>query len=239
MSFEVIPAIDVADGKLVRMSIGGPSAVEAFGADPIVAAEAYVEAGAQWLHIVDVDMAFTGQPSNVEVVSTIHGRLPAVSIQASGGLVRPSDMRRYLDVGAARAVLGSAALAQRAATEELIETGGEALVVGVETRDGRIRPRGRDDAIDLDLGETLAWLGEARPARCLHTSVRRVGALSGPDLGGLRIVIGVGCPVIAAGGIASGADLAAVRDAGAEGVVVGRAALEGSIDLRAALRDSA
>jgi phosphoribosylformimino-5-aminoimidazole carboxamide ribonucleotide (ProFAR) isomerase len=239
MSFEVIPAIDVADGKLVRMSIGGPSAVEAFGADPVAAVQAYVEAGARWLHVVDVDFAFTGQSCNLDVVRAIHARHPDVSIQASGGLVRPTDVRRYLDVGAARAVLGSAALADRAATERLIDARGEALVVGIETRGGRIRPRGRDEAIDLDLGETLAWLGEARPARCLHTSVRRVGALSGPDLGGLRIVIGVGCPVIAAGGIASGADLAAVRDAGAEGVVVGRAALEGSIDLRAALRDSA
>jgi phosphoribosylformimino-5-aminoimidazole carboxamide ribonucleotide (ProFAR) isomerase len=239
VSLEVIPAIDVADGKLVRMSIGGPSAVEAFGADPVTAAGAYVEAGARWLHVVDVDLAFTGQPVNVDVVTAIHARYPAVSIQASGGFVRPSDVRRYLDVGAARAVLGSAALADRAATEQLIDASGEALVVGIETQGDRIRPRGRHDAIDLDLGETLAWLGEARPARCLHTSVRRVGALSGPDLRRLRIVIGLGCPVIAAGGIASGADLAAVREAGAEGVVVGRAALEGGIDLRAALRDSA
>jgi phosphoribosylformimino-5-aminoimidazole carboxamide ribotide isomerase len=239
VSFEVIPAIDVAHGKLVRMSLGGPSVVEAFDGDPIAAAEAYVEAGARWLHVVDVDLAFTGRPLNVDVVTAIHARFPAVSIQASGGLVRPSHVEGYLDVGATRAVLGSAALADRAATERLIEACGEALVVGVETLRGRIRPRGRHDAVDLDLGETLAWLAELRPARCLHTSVRRVGALSGPDIRGLGAVIGVGCPVIAAGGIASDTDLLAVRDAGAEGAVVGRAVLEGGIDLRAALRGSA
>jgi phosphoribosylformimino-5-aminoimidazole carboxamide ribonucleotide (ProFAR) isomerase len=239
MSFEVMPAIDVADGKLVRMSIGGPSVVGAFGADPIAAAEAYVQAGARWLHVVDVDLALTGDPSNVDVVTAIHERFPGVSVQASGGLVRPSDLERYLDAGAMRAVLGSAALADRASTASLIDTYREALVVGLETLGRRIRPRGRHDAIDLDLGETLEWLAEVRMARCLHTSVRRVGALSGPDLPGLRTVMDVGCPVIAAGGIASDADLAAVRDAGAEGAVVGRAALEGDIDLRAAFRNPA
>jgi phosphoribosylformimino-5-aminoimidazole carboxamide ribotide isomerase len=232
--FEVIPAIDVAGGKLVRMSIGGPSVVDAFDGDPVAAAESYVAAGARWLHLVDVDLAFDGASANADVLRSC-ARLGA-RLQASGGVRVASEVESMLALGADRVVLGSAALAEPWHVAAILERSGARIVVGIETLDGRIRPRGRDASIDLDLGETLAWLADLRPARYLHTNVRNVGELVGPDLEGVRGVLGHGSPVIAAGGIATREDLEALREAGAEGAIVGRAALDGALDLRAAIR---
>ena len=233
MPFDVIPAIDVSDGKLCRMAIGGPAVVPEFGGDPVVAAESFLAAGARWLHVVDVDLAFAGEAGNLHVLRTIASL--GAPVQASGGLQTVAEIRGALDAGAARAVVGSGALVNRALVAHLISELRERLVVGVETEGGRIRPRGRDHEVDLDLAETVAWLGETGAARLLHTNVRRVGDLSGPDLGGLRDVLRAGLPVVAAGGIATEEDLRAVADEGAEAAVVGRAALEGRLDLGAVI----
>jgi phosphoribosylformimino-5-aminoimidazole carboxamide ribotide isomerase len=108
-------------------------------------------------------------------------------------------------------------------------------VVGVETEGGRIRPRGRHREVDLDLVQTVAWLAGTGVARLLHTNVQRVGELAGPDLEGVRLVLRARVPVVAAGGIATESDLRAVAAEGAEAAVVGRAALEGRLDLGAAI----
>ena len=236
MSFEVIPAIDVADGRLVRMSIGGPGVVEAFGGEPLAAAEAYAAAGARWLHVVDVDLAFEGVPRALDVVRGC-ARL-GVGVQASGGVRDDGEAGWLLDAGAERVVLGSASLADPDRLAASLARLGERAVLGIESEGDRIRPRGRDAALDLDLAATIDAIAGLRPPRCLHTSVPRVGQRRGPDLEGLRAVLGAGVPVLAAGGIRSAADLEAVRGAGAEGAVVGRAALEREIDLAAVLRDA-
>ena len=234
MGFEVIPAIDVSEGRLVRMSVGGPAVVRGFGGDPLAAAEAFVAAGASMLHVVDVDLAFSGHPSNVDVVTAIRARFPAVGIQASGGIARRSDVDLFLEVGARRVVVGSAALVELAAVESLLAEFGEAIVIGVETEDGRIRPRGMYRSIDVDLDATVAWIAGTDAAYVLHTNVRRAGELGGPDLAGLRAVMGSGKPVIAAGGISSLDDLRRLAAEGAAGAVVGRALYDGSLDLAAA-----
>lgn len=233
MPLEVIPAIDVSDGKLCRMAIGGPAAVPEFGGDPVAAAEFFLAAGARWLHVVDVDLAFTGEARNLDVVRRIASL--GTPIQASGGLRSKDEVHAVLDAGAARAVVGSGALVDRPLVARMIADLGKRLVAGVETEGGRIRPRGRSHDVDLDLAETVAWLAETGAARLLHTNVRLVGELSGPDLLGLRLVLGAGPPVVAAGGIATEEDLRAVAAEGAEAAVVGRAALEGRLDLSAAI----
>jgi phosphoribosylformimino-5-aminoimidazole carboxamide ribotide isomerase len=233
MPFDVIPAIDVAGGKLCRMAIGGPAPAPEFGGDPVAAAESFLAAGARWLHVVDVDLAFTGEARNLEVVRAIAAL--GTPIQASGGLASEAEINGVLDAGASRAILGSSALADSRLAVRLISDLRERLVVGVETEGGRIRPRGRHRELDLDLDETAAWLADSGAARLLHTNVRRVGELSGPDLAGLRRVLRAGLPVVAAGGIATQEDLRSVALAGAEAAVVGRAALEARLDLGAAI----
>jgi phosphoribosylformimino-5-aminoimidazole carboxamide ribonucleotide (ProFAR) isomerase len=233
--FDVIPAIDLAGGRLAAYAPEGPRPVDAFGGDPVSAAEAFVTAGARWLHVVDMDMAFTGDPLNIGTVMAIRraALFHGVRIQASGGLVDDDDLAYLLDVGVDRAVIGSAALADPARVTRLAADLGSRLAVGLEIDGDHIRSRG-EVSIELPLRDTLTWLADTGVARFMVTAVRRVATLTGPDLPNLRSVVAIGRPVVAAGGIASLDDLRAVRDEGAEAAIVGRAALEGGLDLQAA-----
>ena len=236
MAFEVIPAIDVSGGRLARMAADGPVEVDAFGGDPVAAAEAFVRAGARWLHVVDMDLASTGNALNINTVMAIRraALFGGARIQASGGVSRREDVEYLLDVGAARVVLGSRALADQALVRELTTEHGQRIAVGLEVRDDRIRSRGMD-AVDLPLAPTLAWLSDTDAVRFVVTAVARVGGLGGPDLDAIEVVATLGRPFLVAGGIASAEHLSAVRSAGAEAAIVGRAAMEGGLDLVAAL----
>lgn len=209
----------------------GPRAVDAFGGDPVTAAGAFAAAGARWVHFVDMDVAFGAGASNVGVLGSLCERFPDVQFQASGGFAAWEDVEPYLTAGAARVVLGSAVLDDQAAVERALDRAGTGRVlVGIEVHEGRIRPRG-SGRVDLDLMATLGWLDALHPPAYLLTAVGRVGVLEGPDRDLVRRVVRVGRPVLAAGGIRSLEDLQAVREDGAAGAVVGRAALEGGLDL--------
>jgi phosphoribosylformimino-5-aminoimidazole carboxamide ribonucleotide (ProFAR) isomerase len=190
-----------------------------------------VEAGARLIHVVDMDLALAGELAALEVVRAI--AVGPAAVQASGGITREAEIGALLEAGAARVVLGSAALGDRALVTQLAESYGDRLVVGVEVSGEAVGARGRAD-LALSLEEVLAWLPSTRPARLLVTSVTRVGGRAGPDLGPLRRVLELGIPTIAAGGVASVEHLLLLRDAGAAGAVVGRAALEGELDIAAA-----
>lgn len=235
MGFEVIPAIDVADGRLARFTPDGFVPIAAFGADPLDAAEAFASAGAPRIHFVDMDLAFTGEARNLDVVRSIVAL--GVPVQASGGIATRADAERLLGVGADRVLLGSAMLLARPLLVEAVRSLGERAAIALEVEGGFVTPRGRVVG-RLPLGPTLVWLDAARPARCMVTAVERVGGGKGPDLGLVRAVSeAVECPVVAAGGVASLADLEALaRIPGVEGAVVGRSVLEGELDLGEAIR---
>ncbi len=234
MSFSVLPAIDVTDGHLGVYSASGPERLDVLGGDPLAAARAYLRAGASWLHVVDMDAAFGESAGTGELIRTV-AELPGARVQASGGVRTWSDVSVLLTAGAARVVVSSAALADEDAIAEIIARArpGEVLV-GIEVQDARIRSRGAG-SVDLDLMATLGWLRAAGAPGLLVTAVGRVSARSGPDTQLVRRVARAGLPTMAAGGVRSLEDLRVVRDAGATGAIVGRAALEGSIDLAAAL----
>lgn len=230
--FEVIPAIDVKDGALAHLTPTGLMRIDAFDGDPVAAAAAMVEAGATRLHVVDMDLAFDGEPGNLDVVSAIVSL--RAQVQAGGGVRTAEAVDALLSVGVARVVLGSAALADEVLARALLDMHGPRLIVGIEVGDGgTIRSRGRDP-VDLPLMETLAWLSAAHARGFLVTAVARVGSSIGPDLGAVKRVVRTGRPVLAAGGIRTVDDLRDVRAAGASGAVVGRAALEGTLDLAGA-----
>jgi phosphoribosylformimino-5-aminoimidazole carboxamide ribotide isomerase len=233
VSFQVIPAIDVAGGRLVRMSIGGAVAVSAFGGDPVAAAAAFVAAGATRLHVVDVDLATSGEATNLGSVAAVAAL--GTPVQASGGVALLGHVEAMLSAGADRVVLGSAALGSRAEVERLLERHGERLCLGIEAEGPSIRPRG--GGAELPLWETLTWLAALEVRRYVFTEVGRVGALSGPDLDGIwALATHTARPVLASGGIRSLEDLRAVAGLGGsvEGAIVGRALYEG-LDVAAAL----
>ncbi len=225
-----MPAIDVTRGRLGRFAPAGPLPVDAFGGDPLAAAASFVRAGASWLHVVDMDLAFDGEQGNLDIVTSICAAFPGVRVQASGGVRTAAHLHAFVAAGAARVVLGSSALTDEDAVAALLAAGGPEVVVGLEVLDGRLRSRGRDP-VDLDLMATLGWLTAAGTAMYLVTAVDRVGVPGGPDIELIRQVVRSGRPTLAAGGIGSLDDLRAVRTAGAVGAVVGRGAIERSLDL--------
>ena len=237
MPFTVLPAIDLWDGRLALLTGDGPAPSDAFGGDPLVAAAAYVGAGARWLHVVDMDLAFRGEPANADLIRALCA-VGGARVQASGGVRTAAQVEELRSLGAARVVLASAALDDEDAVVEIVGRSrpGE-TVIGIEVADGRIRARAAD--VDLELASTLGWLTAAGAEALLVTAVDRVATIAGPDTALVRRVSRAGLPLLAAGGIRSLADLEAVRAAGASGAVVGRSALEGSLDLAAALAWSA
>ncbi len=235
MPFILVPAIDVTEGRLGVYTPDGPRPVDAFGGDPLTAAQAYVAAGARLLHVVDMDRALGTTLGDAGVVRAIASVPGIVAVQASGGIRTWDVARDLLSAGAARVVVSSSALGDQAAVERIIAAArpGE-LLFGIEADDGRIRSRGQG-AVDLELASTLGWLQAAGAPGFLATAVGRVGTETGPDVEMVRRVARAGAPTWAAGGIASIEHLAAVRGAGAVGAVVGSAALDGTLDLPEAI----
>lgn len=237
MAFEVIPALDVARGRLVRMSGTTTVPIAAFGGEPLAAARAFVEAGAVRLHVVDVDLATTGEPGNRDTLTSVAGL--GVPVQASGGVTSASQFDALLSAGADRVVLGSAALGNREAAERIVRSYGDRLCVGIEADGPTIRPRGAGH--ELALWDTLVWLASLDVARYVFTEVGRVGELAGPDLDGIwALATHTERPVLAAGGIRSVEDVRAIAALGGtvEGAIVGRALHEG-LDLAETLRVTA
>ncbi|MFN8232533.1 MAG: HisA/HisF-related TIM barrel protein [Actinomycetota bacterium] len=231
MTFTVLPAIDVRGGRLARLAGGEVEPVEEHDGDPLAAARAYADAGATWVHVVDLDLAFEGRLSVARLVS----RLAAggLKVQASGSVRTTEAIADLIAAGAGRVVLGSAALVDPDAAATAIARFGPALWCGIEADGDRIRSRGADP-VDLPLLPTLGWLTGAGAVGFVVTAVRRLSGLRGPDTDLVRRVARSGRPVVAGGGIADLGHLAAVRAAGAVGAIVGRAALEGALDLREA-----
>ena len=236
MAFSILPALDVWHGRLSVATSEGITPVAAFGGDPVAAARAAMAAGARALHLVDLDLAFGGIPGLD--IAAFRAVAPGATMQVSGGIGDAATGRSYLAAGADRFVLGSSALADDRATLAVLRDGGPGVVIGIEVDRGRIRARGAgraDDSDSLDLMSTLGWLQAAGAPAFLVTSIDRVGGLAGPDVELVRRVVRAGRPTFAAGGVRSIEDLRALRGAGAAGAVVGRAALEGRIDLGEAL----
>jgi phosphoribosylformimino-5-aminoimidazole carboxamide ribonucleotide (ProFAR) isomerase len=232
VGFEVIPAVDVLGGRLARLSGGAVLFVEAFGGDPIAAARSFADAGARWIHVVDMDLALGGEFGNLEVVAGIADL--GVSVQASGGIAGLAEVERALAAGSGRVVLGSSVLSDRPATEALLARHRDALAVGIEADRDTIRTRARREVV-LSLSETIAWLAGLDVPRYIHTSVGRVGGLEGPDIDAIRALVRVtGRPVVASGGIRGPEDLRRIASVGAQGAIMGRALYEG-LDLRDAL----
>jgi phosphoribosylformimino-5-aminoimidazole carboxamide ribonucleotide (ProFAR) isomerase len=233
MAFEILPGIDVLGGRLARLAGGVVEPVDAYQGDPIAAAAAFRAAGAAWIHLVDLDLAFEGRLTVGPIVEGLAAM--GLRVQVSGAVRATDPIVRLLGSGATRVVLGSAALVDGSFVVESISRFGASLWCGIEAEDDRIRSRGVDP-VELPLVPTLGWLTTAGAHGFVATAVARVSGLAGPDPALVRRIARSGRPVVAGGGIASVDDLRAVRAAGASGAIVGRAALEGTLDLAEAFR---
>jgi phosphoribosylformimino-5-aminoimidazole carboxamide ribotide isomerase len=234
----LFPAIDLKDGRCVRLRRGDMATATVFGDDPAAQALAFERQGFQWLHVVDLDGAFAGRPMNATAVRAILGRV-SIPVQLGGGIRAMATVAAWLEAGVRRVILGTAA----ARDPELVRAACRAfpgrIVVGIDARAGRVAVEGWGTASELSAAELAARFADAGVAAIVYTDIDRDGMLQGPDLEATLALAGATpIPVIASGGFASMADvrrLAAPDCAILEGAIVGRALYDGRIDPAAAL----
>jgi phosphoribosylformimino-5-aminoimidazole carboxamide ribotide isomerase len=233
-SFQVLPAVDLLGDESVRLEQGDFVRV-AVRAQPEELLRRFAGAGARLIHVVDLDGARRGLIQTDVIGRFVEAAAPA-KVQASGGIRSPADAALLLAAGAARVVVGTAALAEPEALEQFVAQLGDRLVVAIDVREGRVAARGWLDDTSFEAADVARRCAAADVSRILCTAIERDGMLAGPDLDLLQKVREAsGLPLLAAGGIRSETDLAAVAEIGCEGAVVGRALLDGSLPLSVVL----
>ncbi|RRD36096.1 bifunctional 1-(5-phosphoribosyl)-5-((5-phosphoribosylamino)methylideneamino)imidazole-4-carboxamide isomerase/phosphoribosylanthranilate isomerase PriA [Leucobacter sp. OH2974_COT-288] len=234
---ELLPAIDVRDGKAVRL-LQGESGSETDYGSPVAAALEWINAGAEWIHLVDLDAAF-GTGDNAAVVRQVLAQAGNTKIEMSGGIRDDASLERALELGAARVNLGTAALENPAWTERVIAKHGDKIAVGLDVRGETLAGRGWTSE-GGNLWDVLARLEDAGCARYVVTDVTKDGTLRGPNLQLLQQVIKTtGKPVVASGGISALQDLADLKTLvplGLEGAIIGKALYAGKFTLQEALQ---
>jgi len=220
--FELYPSIDLRAGRVVRLHQGDFDNETVYGDDPVAVARAFEEAGARWIHVVDLDAA-RRQGTNRDLVVEIANAVQ-IPVQAGGG-VRDASL---LEDGVARVVLGSAAVEDPNLVRELAREWPGRIVVGLDHRDGEVRVRGWEQGSGRGLAEVARELALPGVAAFVVTDISRDATLAGPDAEGLdRLVRSTPMAIIASGGVGSLADLGALRDIGVAGAIVGKAIYEG------------
>jgi len=223
------PAIDIRGGKAVRLLQGDYARETTYDADPVDAARRWAGEGAEFLHVVDLDGAKAGEPRNLESVRRIAAAVEC-PIQVGGGLRDEASVAALLDAGAARVVIGTAALRDPAFLERVLEAHGKRVIVSVDAREGKVALAGWLEVSDVDVAAAVAELGGRGVSRFLCTAIEVDGTMEGPAIGELgRIAAATEAQVIASGGVGDLADLEALAEMDApniEGAIVGRALYE-------------
>ena len=231
----VIPAIDLMDGKVVRLRKGDFDTRTVYSDRPAEMAALFLAAGARRLHVVDLDGARAGRPVNLEVVRAIAE--VDLEVELGGGLRSLADVERVLGLGVHAAVLGTAAVERLDLVREACRQFPGRVVAGIDARDGEVKIAGWGRGSGLPAVEVARRVREAGVALVEYTDVARDGMFAGVDAkGAAALQAATGVPVVASGGVATLEDVAACRDAGLAGVIVGKAIYEKRIDLGEAIR---
>ena len=232
---ELYPAIDVSVGQVVRLSQGDYDAVTVYGTDAVAVARSFADAGAAWIHVVDLDAARSGSPQNRPVVAAIAAAVAGrAAVQTGGGVRTVADAQQLADAGVSRVVMGSAAVRD----PQLVEAAAQvvAVAVGLDHRNGELAVHGWTKGAGVELDEALGWYPSA--SAFVITDIARDGMLQGPDIEGLTAAAArATAPVIASGGVSSLADVEALAAIpGVAGVITGKALYEGRFTVAEALK---
>ena len=233
--FEVIPAVDVQDGAVVQL-VGGERGTGTVYGDPVEAATDWVEAGAETLHLVDLDGAFEGERVNADAIEAVVAATDAtVDVQLGGGIRTAADARALLEAGVDRVILGTAAVENPAIVSEITDTHPDSVVVSLDAKDGEVVVAGWTESTGLDPAAAAARYASLGAGAILFTNVDVEGQLEGVDTDAVDAVASaVDIPVIASGGVATVDDVLALQQAGAAAVVVGTALYEDRFTLHEA-----
>ncbi len=232
------PAIDLKDGHCVRLLRGEMSAATVFGDDPAAQALAFEAAGCEWLHLVDLNGAFAGQPVNAAAVEAI---LKAVGVpaQLGGGIRDMATIEMWLSKGLARVILGTVAVENPDLVRRAAKAFPGQVAVGIDARQGFVATKGWASETTVQVTDLARSFEDAGVAAIIYTDIDRDGAMQGPNIAATEALArAVRIPVIASGGVSQMADLMALRDTGViAGAISGRALYDGAIDLKQAIKD--
>ncbi|VXD23713.1 1-(5-phosphoribosyl)-5-[(5-phosphoribosylamino)methylideneamino]imidazole-4-carboxamide isomerase [Planktothrix paucivesiculata] len=235
----IIPAIDLLDGRCVRLYQGDYNQAQTFNDDPIAVAQDWVAQGATRLHLVDLDGAKTGKPTNYHVIEAIANTIN-IPVQVGGGLRNRDNVATLLNLGVERAILGTVAVENPQLVAELCAEFPGHIAVGIDARNGKVATKGwleTSEVLATDLAEQMAQLGVSA---IIYTDIHRDGTMTGPNIEALREIASiVDIPVIASGGVSSITDLLSLlslEPLGVTDVIVGRAIYTGDINLKEAIQ---
>ncbi len=235
----VFPAIDILGGRAVRLAQGDYQRVTVYNDDPVAQAREFAEAGAQWVHVVDLDGARDGQPGNIAVIERIAGEV-GIPVQTGGGIRTLETMERLAQAGVSRMVLGTKLATDPGFVREAVARFGDAVVAGIDALDGLVAVEGWREGTATPAHELVAELRELGIGHLVYTDISRDGMQTGVNVDAYeQIAETAGFPVIASGGISTLDDFAALAALGpdtVEGAITGRALYEGSFKLKHAIR---
>ncbi|GER85914.1 1-(5-phosphoribosyl)-5-[(5-phosphoribosylamino) me thylideneamino] imidazole-4-carboxamide isomerase [Dictyobacter vulcani] len=233
----ILPAIDIKDGRCVRLFQGDYAQITTYDTDPVQVALRWQEAGASWIHLVDLDGAKEGYPVNAELIKRIRAAT-TLHIELGGGMRTLKHIEQLLELGVDRVILGTIAITNRQLLQQALERWGERIVVGLDAREGLVAIAGWLETSQVKAVDLARELSELGVKRFIYTDISRDGALTGPNLGALtEMQQAVSSALIASGGVSSLADLQALASSGVEGTIVGKAIYTGAVDLAAAIRE--
>ncbi|UWR00729.1 1-(5-phosphoribosyl)-5-[(5-phosphoribosylamino)methylideneamino]imidazole-4-carboxamide isomerase [Rhodobacteraceae bacterium S2214] len=230
------PAIDLKDGNAVRLVHGDMDQTTVFNDDPAAQARSFVEAGCEWLHLVDLNGAFAGEPVNAAPVEAIL-KACKVPTQLGGGIRDMATIERWLDRGLTRVILGTVAVENPDLVREAAKAFPNQVAVGLDARNGRVATRGWAEETDVMVTDLAKSFEDAGIAAIIYTDILRDGAMKGPNIDATAALArAVDIPVIASGGVSSLADLKALKETDViSGAISGRALYDGAIDLAEAM----
>lgn len=233
----VIPAIDLKDGRCVRLRQGDMAAETIYSEDVVAVARKWQESGAGLIHVVDLNGAVGGEPKNLPQIEAVR-KAVTVDIQVGGGIRTIETVRRYLNAGVSRVVLGTAALMDRVFLHQACTEFPRRIILGLDARDGKVAVQGWTAVSETKAIDLLTEVSGLAIGAVIYTDIARDGMLNGPNLTALKEVAASSAfPVIASGGISRIEDLLAVRSLGPriEGAIVGKALYDGKLDYHAAV----
>jgi phosphoribosylformimino-5-aminoimidazole carboxamide ribotide isomerase len=233
----ILPAVDIKDGRCVRLYQGDYSRATTYGDDPVEVALRWQCAGANWLHVVDLDGALQGAPVNVELIKRIR-EATTLHIEVGGGMRSLEHIERILGLGVDRIILGTVAIRNPELLQEALKRWGERIVVGIDARDGWVAIAGWIETSRVQAADLAIQLSAAGVKRFIYTDISRDGALNGPNFHSLaEMCLATTSAMIASGGVRSIADLRALEALGVEGAIVGKALYTGDMDLATVLQE--
>lgn len=235
----ILPAIDLKDGRCVRLRQGRAEEKTVYAEDPVEVARRWAGEGAEYLHVVDLDGAFQGHPVHTDVIKRIVVAID-LPVEVGGGLREDEDIRTLIDAGVTRAIIGTRALAAPECIQRLADAFGEGLAVGIDARDGMVQVKGWVETTGVKAVDLAARVADMGVATLICTDTATDGMMRGTNVDAIDVVCRrVSCNVIASGGIRAATDVQALRELGhhnLQGVIVGKALYEGGLTLAALTR---